>query len=361
VKILFYGHVLGLGLGHYARSVRLAEAALEVGFEAVVTSGGRAGALVPRRPEVGVLELSEASLGDVSDPAWQARERTLLAYCREARPDVVVVDALPFGARGELAGVLLAAQEEGWSTRLFWGLPYSKAVEGPVRNPRLRRAMAGYTGVLAYAERDWMDPFPDYAAFGLPGVAEHVGMVTAAVAPAEGPPVLLCVIGSGRVSDDVVLQSFVASAGPLAEARGLGLRFVAGPMADMDRLAGLARGCDRLDLVQACSVEEAARDAAVVVSRVGYNSAFTLARTDIPLVLAPATLAEQTRRASLLAELDGIWTCPQDALESRLPALLEAALARGRTPRSLPFRVDGAQRAARRFRAAAVQMGGVKG
>ncbi|MBI4862070.1 MAG: hypothetical protein HY815_17710 [Candidatus Riflebacteria bacterium] len=349
MRCLFYGHVIGLGLGHFSRSARLAEAATALGASCTVTGGDESAGRLVRCGHVSHLPLPAATVSNLSAGIVVQRERRLLEFLRSDRPDAVIVDLLPFGLGGELVAALLAARQESWPTRFFWGLPYSETRVPALRNPRLRAAMGQYAGVLVYEEPDWMDPVPDYRALELPGTIDHVGMVTC---PVESgiPRVVLGVIGSGGLAGGpALLEAFLEAAAPLARRAGLGMRFVTGPLADLEAMRGIARGHPDLELVARCSVEEAARDAAVVVSRVGYNSAYTLARSDLPLVLVPSTWPEQLRRAALLAKLDGIWSCSEDDLTDRLPHLLEQALSRGRAPRDLPFRVDGADRAARRL------------
>src|SRR5690606_571481 len=112
--------------------------------------------------------------------------------------------------------------------RFVWGLPYAETRVAPVRNPRLRKALAAYQEVLVYEEPGPMDPVPAYRDFGLPDRVEHVGVVTGPCSVGEGPPCVVGLIGSGGLAGgDSLLRSFVEAGRGL----GVGLRFVAGPLA----------------------------------------------------------------------------------------------------------------------------------
>jgi predicted glycosyltransferase len=109
-RVLFYVQHL-LGIGHLARASRIASALAADGFDVTAVMGG---APVPGFPGPGVatLELPPiasadqgfSSLTDLSgnpiDDDYKARRRDLLlAALREAKPDIVVLEAYPFGRR----------------------------------------------------------------------------------------------------------------------------------------------------------------------------------------------------------------------------------------------------------------------
>jgi len=132
----------------------------------------------------------------------------------------------------------------------------------------------------------------------------------------------------------------------------LGVRVVLGPNGHsspaIDALAQVP-GCE---VWNTGSVEEALANAAFVVCRAGYNTAFEVVANPVPVIFAPIPTAhlEQTERARRLAELPGVWTvdetassAAQDCREAVQGALLLAGLP---VRRKLPFRTTGAAGAA---------------
>lgn len=109
-RVFFYVQHL-LGIGHLARASRIARALADDGFDVTVVTGGTPvpGFPVPRIRHV---ELPPVAAGDAGfsglvdlegtpvDDAFKDRRRNLLlAAFREARPDVVIIEAFPFGRR----------------------------------------------------------------------------------------------------------------------------------------------------------------------------------------------------------------------------------------------------------------------
>ena len=91
------------------------------------------------------------------DPEVMARrEAMILDFARQWRPTGILVDHLALGLAGEMTSTLLAAADESWPTRVYWGVRDGTADPGqgegpPVpRNPRLRRALEVFSGVLVY-------------------------------------------------------------------------------------------------------------------------------------------------------------------------------------------------------------------
>lgn len=108
-RVLFYVQHL-LGIGHLARASRIAAALVADGFDVTVVTGGVA---VPGFPGPGVatVELppiaSDQGFSGLTDPsgrpvddAFKARRCDLLLKAlADTRPDIVVIEAYPFGRR----------------------------------------------------------------------------------------------------------------------------------------------------------------------------------------------------------------------------------------------------------------------
>jgi predicted glycosyltransferase len=361
LRILFYCHNL-FGLGHLARSQRIAEAALDRGgCECQIITGCRFLDQLRLDPRIGIQRLppvqqDEAGRFIAVDPGMQEvlrhRAGLIEAFCRQWRPHAVVVDHLPLGLGGELLQLLTAARREQWPTRFIWGIPYSEGATaaGRPRNPQLREAYARYDHLIAYTEEAWDDVVGAYRSVGLPARTDYAGIVAARPLPAlrDGVPRLVGLSGGGKAGAELLRQVLDATRG-LEEARDLTLRFVAGPIGSASELSRVA-GDRPIEVWPEASTERAIQDASVVVSRVGYNTAFTLVQSDLPVVLVPLQLeqGDQLQRAVRLARLPGVWLVDErqpDAKEALARAIREALRGPGSYSRTLPFRTDGAERA----------------
>ena len=129
------------------------------------------------------------------------------------------------------------------------------------------------------------------------------------------------------------------------------IRCVVGPFGRVEELAQAAELDERVEIWPEGGVEQAVADAAVIVARVGYNTAYHVIQTDRPLILVPLYNEgrEQVYRAERLAELAGVWLVDEagPAAVERLTEAVRAGLASGPAERELPFGLDGAKRAAR--------------
>jgi predicted glycosyltransferase len=115
----------------------------------------------------------------------------------------------------------------------------------------------------------------------------------------------------------------------------------------------MIKGEAHVEVWRTGTVREAIRDAAVVVSRAGYNSSAMLMSTDLPVILVPADKVfvgrDQWPRALRLAALPGIWAIEENHPDAviQLARAMDAALRQGRVPRQLGWNLNGAETAAR--------------
>ena len=342
MKAFFYGHVAGMGAGHFVRSLRLASATRALGADVMVVHPG---AELSSLNVEGIPMLDLPPLPKAAEMSLIERRGHLLAEnLGNWRPDAVVCDTLPFGHGGEMLTTLEQARAEGWSTRFWWGLPYAETSKvAPLKNPRLRKALSVYRGVLAYAEQGDYDPVPPYQDFPLPGQVHHVGMVTETLlcrlkGPNSIPPTIACLVGSGGLSGAASLVEKLLRLRPA----GSKVRYVAGPLAKPE-----ARNPEGVEVLGEADLATAVADVDAVVCRVGYNTAYALMTTDLPVLLVPTAWPEQFQRAHQLAELDSVLVWLEEEGEEVLTRRLGALLELPRVERRLPFRTDGAANAAR--------------
>ncbi len=380
MRLLFYCHNVH-GLGHIIRSVRIAEAALRLGADACrIVTGCRFLDKLEFDPAVEVERLPAVTLehgrflaleGEEGD-VMARRSARILAAARDWSPDAIVVDHLALGLGGELMATLLAAADEGWPTLFAWGMrdvssspDHPGHAPSPPKNPRIRKALKRYDMVLAYTDQDWIDPLAGWGDYPLPRSRVYTGVI-AARPPRPAPAAEAVVVGlaGGGTGGRRMFEDLLGlkAAGRLPEE--VGVRLVAGPFGRAGELARKAEALPRVEVWPLGSVEEAVRDASVAVARVGYNTAYSLIQTDLPLVLTPLPTdgEEQIYRARRLAELAGVWSVDErepGAAEALAGAVL-AALETGPTRRDLPFGTAGAERAAEAIiEAAGAKRGGV--
>ncbi len=109
-RAFFYVQHL-LGIGHLARASRIARALAEDGFEVTVVTGGTPvpgfpGPLVQHVPlppitsgDAGFSGLADINGNPVDDAFKESRKQQLLAAFHQSQPDIVIIEAFPFGRR----------------------------------------------------------------------------------------------------------------------------------------------------------------------------------------------------------------------------------------------------------------------
>jgi predicted glycosyltransferase len=365
-KLIFYCHVL-FGLGHLMRTLRIAEAVLRLGnCDCTLITSCKGLDRIPRDPRLKIVALPPVRVSDSghfyaeaesdSEDVMKVRSQCILEYLASHRPDLVLIDHVPFGLGNELVATLLEAQHQNWRTQFVWGIPYIDEELRPLKSRRYRTALSTYGSTLAYSDPKWLEIFPHYERFGLPEIQEYVGIVSQSPLPPlqTDDTVVVGVTGSG-VGGRRLLSLMLEARDRLPASRRIRLRFVAGLLGHEPQLREMLTERPDVELLADAPIEEVIRDASLVVSRAGYNSAYTLAQTDLPTILVPLTerhaYREQSERTRLLAELPAIWHLEENASDvvREMATLMEQGLDQGKVTRTLPFRTDGAQVAALRL------------
>jgi predicted glycosyltransferase len=302
-----------------------------------------------------LLELPDLG-NSLTDTRLIARRATLIKEHIDAhKPDRVLVDYLPLGLGAELVEALTGSHPP---CLFCWGMPYPGISKTAPRNPRIRKALARYRVAFVYTCPGWLDPVDSYREYGLPECIHHVGVVVPeplSPGPAAGreeAPLIVGLAGAG-VGAEAIFRLLLEAVAPLACQGKARLRLVAGLYHEAADLVAQAQGLPGVEVLTEGGAEECARDASVVVARCGYNTAFSLANTELPLIFCPwpspdPAYTEQFDRARALATLPGIWWIDERSplAAAELGKTLELALARGRRPRQLPFATEGAARTA---------------
>lgn len=351
-----------LGLGHLARSLRLAEG-LAARFDVLLLNGGRfpAGTRVP----VGVEVRNLPPIGHDQDgrqlshdpalsleQAQDLRRAAVLAALAEARPRVVLLEMYPFGRRKfefELLPLLDALAARGPDRPLVATSLRDILVAGKSDNGRhdervVRRANASLDAVLVHADPAFARLEESFRPATPLRVPVHY---TGFVAPPEPPevdrlPRLIVSSGGGMVGEPLV-RTAVAAHRALAAGTGLTTTVVAGPFLPAPAWAWLRAEASRSPLLDAVRrVDDLAgeiRRSALSLSQGGYNTTMDLLRAGTPAVVVPYAEGredEQTRRTARLAALGALRMVPAAGLTTaRLLAELSSAAGSAPTPARL--------------------------
>lgn len=360
-RILFYVQHL-LGIGHLARASRVAEAVAADGFDVTVVTGGTAVKGFPG-PSVGHVQLPAISstdgfaglvdaFGTPVDEAFKARRRDmLLATLAEVSPDIVILEAFPFGRRQVRFELLPLIEAIGAMT------PRPKLVTS-VRDILQERAKPGRnaeTVDLVNAHFDLVmvhgDPsfarieetFPEAA--GITTAIGYTGLVAAPPAPPASEVFdVLISAGGGAAGADLVRAALDATDRMPSIGRwGL----ITGPNLPAEaREAATRRASARVEIFSfRPDFASLLNWAGVSVSQAGYNTVCDILRAGCRSVLVPFAAGgetEQSVRAERLARMGLATVVAEEGLTGEgLAAALRTALA-GPKPAPAALDLDGA-------------------
>ncbi|MBB3319057.1 MULTISPECIES: glycosyltransferase [unclassified Rhizobium] len=355
-SVFFYVQHL-LGIGHIARASRIASALVRDGFDVTVVTGGLP---VPGFPGEGVttVELppvvaSNAGFtgladenGVAADEAFLGRRRDMLlsAYDR-AKPDIVIVEAFPFGRRQmrfELLPLIGAIEQSHPRPKLLSSVrDILQENRKPGRNEETAALVRDhFDGVLVHGDPGFVrleETFP--LAADIAAKVHYTGMVTAprAAEPAEVFDVIASA-GGGAVGIDL-LRAASGAAERLPET--LRWLLISGPNLPERDFAELASAAPQNVTLQRFRKDfpSLLRGARVSISQAGYNTVGDLLQADCRAILVPFVAGgetEQTVRAERLRALGLADILPEagltpgivaEAVETALSALRSGPMA----------------------------------
>ncbi|HEY2540797.1 MAG TPA: glycosyltransferase [Stellaceae bacterium] len=370
-SVLFYVQHL-LGIGHLRRALLLTDAMTHAGLAVTLVTGGEPLPELAAVPTRRVVQLAPIRAKDASfktlvgvdgqppdDALWSARRRMLLAAFAEARPDVVVIEAYPFGRRpfrGELEPLVAVARARNPRALVVCSL--RDIVVAPPHERReheiVERVRADFDAVLVHGDPRLISleaSFP--LASEIADRLVYTGYVAAPEIPLAGgcnagAGEVLVSAGGGAVGGALMRAALAARRrGCLADA---GWRLLAGPNLAADEFSELTA-----ELPDGVTVEryrddfpQLLRRCRVSVSQAGYNTVLDVITAGVPAVLVPfAELreTEQTLRAERLAASGVVEVLPASQLA---PDRLGDAIERAARRRPAALRIDttGAPRSA---------------
>jgi predicted glycosyltransferase len=364
MKALIYVQHL-LGIGHLARVSRIAAALAKTGADVTLVSGGAVvagfappGVKLVQLPAIRARDMAFSALidddGNTIDDAFKAKRRErLIEVYDAAKPDVLIIEAFPFGRRQmrfELLPLLRHAR----------AMPKPPLIASSVRDILQENRKAGRAEETLATLHDFFDLVlvhgdPHFARLEetFPPASEiadrivYTGLV--AGEPAISPDRFDVVVSAGG---GVVGRKLIDAA--LAAAPGLLVRWPRWCVLTGPNFPAAERAALQADLPAGIVLEIFRADfpgllanARLSVSQAGYNTVCDILRAGCRTVLIPFAEGgetEQSDRAGRLAKLGLAAVVAEDDLT---PASLADAMAAAPEPRGLALNLDGAAETAR--------------
>ncbi len=368
-SVLFYVQHL-LGIGHLARASLVASALGEAGFDVTLVTGGRA---VPGFPQIdGIRNVALPALcstegfSDLLDDAGRVADRAFLDHRRDelldtwrrVAPEVLLIEAYPFGRRlmrFELEPLIDLARAPSSPTRLI--VSSVRDIQQENRKPgrdaeTVATLRAAFDLVVVHGDPDFV---PFEATFPqTPAIADLVrysGIVSGPTGPLEGRRADIVVSAGGGAAGSALMHASLEAARLDAGASGEWL-LITGPNMPVDVAEGLGR-----DLPGNVSIERHRDDfrallaqCAVSVSQAGYNTAADILEAGCRSLMVPFDAGgetEQSRRAAALSARGIVRPLrPAEVTPQRLLSEIAAALAAPPPPPGNRPRLGGAARTA---------------
>jgi predicted glycosyltransferase len=370
-RVLMYSQD-GMGLGHLRRSSNIANEILlrDPDCNILILADSPALSLFSSQQRIDFLKLptlvktgatswKNGSLSVAIEQILRLRMMVILEAFREFEPDIVLIDHMPVGVKGELKPLLELATRRRTMPRIFLGL--RDILDDPdVICPAWTRLGAYeylryYDAVLIYGSREIYDAATQYHLARDARAIVYCNYVSPRVErlPSDHPlddPFILMMGGGGRDAFPVA-KAFVEAIPIVARETNLGAVLLTGPnmsAADGEALRARAPACLQIEAGLETATEWIRR-ASVVVTMGGYNSLCEVLkwRKKALVVPRPGPSAEQLIRSQLFSERSLVHVCPPCPLPSQLAWQLLRLLDEDGVPDSTRIPpLDGAQRSA---------------
>jgi predicted glycosyltransferase len=333
-RVFFYVQHL-LGIGHLARASRIAQALLADGFDVTLVTGGLPVAGFPAPgvthvalPPIAVSSGDFAGLVDAQgapvDDAFRAQRcAALLDAYHAASPDIVMIEAFPFGRRQvrfELLPLIDAIKASAPRPLLVTSLrDIVQRRAKPGRDEEtVAMIRAHFDRVLVHGDRAFAaleDSFP--LAADIADRIVYTGLVCADVpAPAEDHFDVVVSAGGGAVGADLVAASLAAAQELPQIASWCVITGPNLPQNDFDRF--MREAPKQVSLVRfRTDFPNLLANARLSVSQAGYNTVGDILQAGCRALLVPFSAqgeTEQSDRAARLQHIGRAMVLPEDQL-----------------------------------------------
>lgn len=365
-RVFFYVQHL-LGIGHLARASRIASALAANDFDVTVVTGGSP---VPGFPgpdvksvvlpallagNAGFSGLADQSGNPVGDDFLGARRDLLLDAFRVTRPDIVMIEAFPFGRRQmrfELLPLLDAIEAMSPRPKLLTSVrDILQERTKPGRDEEtVSLIKAHFDHVLVHGDPSFValpDTFP--LAQEIAGKIVYTGLVAGPV-PNAPDEVFDIVVSAGGGAVGAELISSALGAARRSSWQGYWCLITGPNLPDRNFAAFAAEAPGNVRLVRfRRDFPSLLKEAELSISQAGYNTVCDILQAQCRSILVPFTAGgetEQNVRATRLEALGLTIALPEDGLT---PVTLEKAIATALAyPKPPPHALDlnGTQRTA---------------
>jgi len=332
-RILFYVQHL-LGIGHLARASRIANALAEDGFDVTMVTGGtpvkgfpgpaiRHVALPAVTSAEGFSGLVDESGQPVDDAFKAGRRDLLLATLRDTAPDIVILEAFPFGRRQvrfELLPLVDAIAAMTPRPRLVTSVrDILQERAKPGRNEEAVALLnAHFDLVMVHGDPKFArleETFPEATA--ITTRIGYTGLVAAPPAPPASEAFDVLVSAGGGAAGADLVRATVEAARLLPEVGRWAL--ITGPNLPGDAFDDAVRQApDTMQVLRFRSDFASLLNAASLsVSQAGYNTVCDILRAGCRSLLVPFSAGgetEQSVRAERLSQLGLASFIPEDGL-----------------------------------------------
>ncbi len=365
-SVFFYVQHL-LGIGHLARASRVASALADDNFDVTIVTGGSQVAGFPGTgvksvvlPAVlagnaGFSGLADQHGNPVNDEFLGRRRDLLLEAFHRVRPDIVIIEAFPFGRRQmrfELLPLLDAIEATSPRPKLVTSVrDILQERTKPGRDEEtVSLIKAHFDHVLVHGDPSFAtlpDTFP--LAAEIAGKIVYTGLVAGAV-PAPPAEVFDIVVsaGGGAVGLDLIRSALETARKSTFHGSWC---LITGPnLPEKDFAVLSAEAPDNVSLVRfRKDFPSLLKGAELSISQAGYNTVCDILRAQCRSVLVPFTAGgetEQSVRATRLEALGLAIALPENGLDADiLGKAVETALSQPKPP-AHRLDLNGAQRTA---------------
>jgi len=368
-RVLFYVQHL-LGIGHLMRACRIALALKEHEFEVTLVTGGMPlpgfhlqGVEQVELPPIAVSSIDFKTLVDDTGKAIdeifkQRRCNCLLDTYDRIRPDIVLIEAFPFGRRQvrfELLPFIEAIEASSTKPLLFASIrDILQKRSKPGRDEESARlVLAHFDKVLVHGDPDFM---PLSSSFSQTAeISDHIvytGLVSAPP-PTNGVTRRYDVVvsaGGGAVGAALV-RSSIEAANHLPVFQSWCV--IAGPNLAADDYAEIVESAPSHVTVERFRNDfiDLLAGAQLSISQAGYNTVSDVLQSGCQCVLVPFSLGGETEQAARAQRLEDLGMAAvlsdKELTGKNLAAVIQAAMSTTTIPRTLTINADGANNTAR--------------